>query len=379
MWNSNCGHWTTTSSDILELKQMQVEATRQCARASAAKGVSSRYLANVPLALLPLLPAAPPPPPAPSPASLSSAASSSSSSRASSPPPSASGLTPASFGLALAEACLNKTRCADAGPKGSSSCFASSSSSHFLALTQTPSPPVTPPRPLITSIPPPPPRRSFAFVPLLDASSSSSSASPSPALSPNSSTSSTSSYLTSNVKAAANSILPRSPPSKAGPSAPSYFSNPGAYGAYTPPPPSFVGGNATLGLERKLGFTFESDTEADVVESDEEDRAWPHDWPGQRHHHHKVQKQQPLSPITEHSSRKPPEPGNARAGITKPQPNSMTLPPSPPAEPCALPAVRTSPVRSSSPGSPTQMRSCSPSAESPTSARKKTMPLVLLA
>lgn len=269
---------------------MQIAAARACARAQAASGLpsTSRYLSNVPVALLPLLAETP-------------------------SPSSPSSLSPGSFGVLasplLSEACLCKIFSADTGvrtsptsnyvcpvhssaPSSSRAQFSSSSHlSPVKAVTQTPSPPDTPPRPLITPMPPPRPTRMFAFLPLLDTPTTTPEVTPSasavttPVLSPSASSSAIYSSSANSSQYSNNG---------AGPSSSAAY---GAYGAYITDNErqsglgyAGVGGSATLGLERKMGFGFveSSESEASGSESEkdvqDEDDDWPKDWPGKRVH-----------------------------------------------------------------------------------------------
>lgn len=270
---------------------MQIAAARACARAQAASGLpsTSRYLSNVPVALLPLLAESPSTQSPPSPSST----------------PGLSGVLASPL---LSEACLCKIFSADTGVRTSSSTYfcplhsstsspprtqssPSSYTSNMKVNTQTPSPPDTPPRPLITPMPPPRRARMFSFLPLLETPTTTPEVTPttsgvtSPAMSPSASDSSI--YSSS----ANSSQYANSGP---GPSSSAAY---GAYGAYITDNQrqtgfgyAGVGGSGTLGLERKLGFGFEesSESEASGSESEkdlqDEDDDWPKDWPGKRVH-----------------------------------------------------------------------------------------------
>ena len=243
---------------------MQAEAARAQARQH---GTSSRYLPKVPLTVVPLLPSG-------SPSSTPK-------------PPNPSGPripTPSAVGLALSEACLCRMLSADSGTHRSPQCALHARKgtptpppSRDGGRTYIPSPPHTPPRPAIPSLPPPtsPPRtaklKNFGFVPLLGSPSDSGSGSSSMGTVPP-------------VKKEADTkhgLI--TPPLSAKPSwtqlAPQ-SSQPNAYS----PNFSMVGTNATsLGLERKLGFSFgsspqsssESDSEPEAeVEESEDEQDW---------------------------------------------------------------------------------------------------------
>ncbi|EJD07357.1 uncharacterized protein FOMMEDRAFT_16057 [Fomitiporia mediterranea MF3/22] len=413
-----------TYGDILELKQMQVDTARDCARAQVAAGATPRYLTNVPLGLLPLLPetsggpgATAPPTTPMSPRVLSPSGS---------PPrrPGSPGSGSKSIGLALAEACLCKVFSADTGtpaanayghkqscalhqPVGRSNgspvprANTSPQAPFRLNVThQIPSPPDTPPRAMITSIPPPPPTsraRNFAFLPLLDPSTSSSP----------SSTPST----TPSVSSASSPVLsPRvtsPPPSSPGPmirssmssstSSSSSVSSPGAYSSYDPyAGRSHVGGSATLGLERKLGLaSHDFDSHSETDSSAEEDKDWPSDWPGRRVSLKGQQHQ--------HQHRHGASDGSSTSKTSDAKKSSApTLPPSPPVEstpllnPIPVPSpnrssgqmspraggsktLASSPSRTSRTSSPSSTPSQASSSSSPSKAHKSGFRLVTLA
>ncbi|KAL5492212.1 hypothetical protein ACEPAI_3659 [Sanghuangporus weigelae] len=467
--------------DILELKELQVAAAKACARASAASGVTPKYLSNVPLGLLPLLP------------DTSNTAAATSPGSATSPPTSPRSFSPSPqnslngvlgngngngngksvdyspAGLGLAEACLCRVFSADTGlpaeqegghqqsycyggqQAGSSSGVSSppprqtkpdySQPPQFKLINgvhQIPSPPDTPPRLAVTSIPPPPPTtraRHFAFLPLLDASSSSASSSPArtPIASPSASGLSSPTLSPGAVNgspvppvslAASLNMISSSPLSSSSSSSASSSAStpsPGAYTTYDPYGGSVaVGGSATLGLERKLGYKFVESDESDSrsVSSEEgygdegEDKDWPHDWPGRHphhlhhpHHSHSTSSSQSQSSHqhTHHHCHEPvmksdPKPKANRQQQQRQSPSlspsrTQKLPPSPPAEPRPLPLsplisnYTSSPPRSacstSPKGSPrtSRMSSPSPPPPSPSRARKSKMgfPLVTLA
>ncbi|KAH8116228.1 hypothetical protein DFH11DRAFT_1827785 [Phellopilus nigrolimitatus] len=272
--------------DILELKQMQIAAARASARASKASGTSSRILSHVPLTLLPLLPESAAATASPvSPASPSSPRPASPQTPGSPPLPST---TP--IGLSFSDACLCRVFSADAGARAhglhghAKSCalHPSNAAAHAGAphargagtqhLLQTPSPPDTPPRPLVTSIPAPPPTaraRHFAFLPLLET--------PCAAPSPSASAAPSASCYSSPVRAASASPPP-------GPSAPRH---PGAYSTYEGPGAFVgVGGSGSLGLERKLGLAAPhqdlSGSESGEEEREDEEAGWACDCPSAR-------------------------------------------------------------------------------------------------
>lgn len=348
---------------------MQIAAARACARAQAASGLpsTSRYLSNVPVALLPLLAETP----------------------SNSSPSSPSSHSPGSYGVLasplLSEACLCKIFSADTGvrtsrtsnyvcpvhsstPSSSRAQFSSSSHlSPVKAVTQTPSPPDTPPRPLITPMPPPRPTRMFAFLPLLDTPTTTPEVTPSasvvttPVLSPSASSSAIYSSSANSSQYSNNG---------AGPSSSAAY---GAYGAYITDNQrqsglgyAGVGGSATLGLERKLGFGFveSSESEASGSESEkdvqDEDDDWPKDWPGKRVHVlHRT------SPNHSHGHMSESGKGDAEGSV---------MPPSPPVEastsryasmqkhnPYFPPIPPSSPSQSPRPTSPPSRHSRSPS------------------
>lgn len=296
-------------SDILELKELQLEASRACARAHVASGIpsTSRFLSNVPVGLLPLLPEMP---------------------SASSPGSPSSPQHPRLSSPGLADACLSKIFSADTGLKISPSAeagpsrlsYGSSMSSPTVSprreswspssKSQTPSPPDTPPRPLVTSVPAPPltrKARNFAFLPLLDTPQTTPSTTPnltpstsgmsSPVLSPNGSTTS---FEPINGGLYGGGV--------------GFAGLGGGVGTGT------ISGRKsanTLGLERKLGFAAESSESefasdaSDEVEDEDDD--WPHDWPGSRRH--VLHPHKAVNPQNQHAS-----------------PSKVKLPPSPPAE-----------------------------------------------
>ncbi|KAL5531474.1 hypothetical protein ACEPAG_4351 [Sanghuangporus baumii] len=467
--------------DILELKELQVAAAKACARASAASGVTPKYLSNVPLGLLPLLP------------DTSNVATATSPNSSTPPPTSPNFFSPppqnspngvfgngnsngksvdySPAGLGLAEACLCRVFSADTGlppeqegghqqsygyggqQSGSISGVSSpppqqtrpdySQPPQFRLINgvhQIPSPPDTPPRLAVTSIPPPPPTtkaRRFAFLPLLDASSSSASSSPArtPITSPSASGLSSPTLSPGAVNgspvppvslAASLSMISSSPLSSSSSSSASSSAStpsPGAYTTYDPYGGSAaVGGSATLGLERKLGYKFVESDESDSrsVSSEEgygdegEDKDWPHDWPGRHphhphhpHHSHSNSSSQSQSSHqhTQHHRHEPvmrsdPKPKDNRQLQVQQQQQQQRqspspslspsrtpkLPPSPPAEPRPLPLSpltsnhTSSPPRSASSaaspkGSPrtSRMSSPSPPPSSPSRARKSKM------
>ncbi|KAL5537101.1 hypothetical protein ACEPAF_924 [Sanghuangporus sanghuang] len=460
--------------DILELKEMQVAAAKACARASAASGVTPKYLSNVPLGLLPLLPdtsnaaaATSPTSPPTSPRSFSP-----------SPQNSPNGVlgngngkksvdySPA--GLGLAEACLCRVFSADTGlpaeqagehqqsygyggqQRGSGSGISSpppqqgkpdySQPPQFKLINgvhQVPSPPDTPPRLSVTSIPPPPPTkkaRHFAFLPLLDASSSSGSSSPArtPIASPSASGVSSPIMSPGAVKGSpvppvsltASLNMISSPPllSSSSSSASSSAStpSPGAYTTYDPYGGSVaVRGSATLGLERKLGYKFVESDESDShsvsseegYEGDEgEDKDWPRDWPGRHPHHPHHPHHSHSNPSSQSQSSHQQTHHHRHEPVMKSDPKTKDnrqlqqqwqqqlqhhhqqspslspsrtpkLPPSPPAEPRPLPLspltsnYTSSPPRSASStspkGSPRASRMSSPSPPPPSPSRAR--------
>ncbi|KLO08041.1 hypothetical protein SCHPADRAFT_1001191 [Schizopora paradoxa] len=140
--------------DILELKQMQIEIRRACAR-SQGNDAGQRPFLNIPIPILPLLPSTSAPPLSKPPSS--------------SPSPSTASSSPTPTLSALSESCSSTSFSASGVACGlCSDCIrrARYSSSSYAMRT----PPDTPPRSTLKSIPAPTRARNFLFLPLLEAS-----------------------------------------------------------------------------------------------------------------------------------------------------------------------------------------------------------------